>query len=104
MPVPVTHSSLVLGLIIACLPAVFTVKLAVLSEANSVIRTAQSAILDARTTFFGLVTYPALIFLVGHNERLTLRIELLPLILRPSADKIKPRARRSRASALSNAR
>ncbi len=70
-------SNLVLRFVIACLPAICTVKLAVLGEADTVVRFAQSAILHARAAVFGLVANQATKYLRGHSERLTFRIELL---------------------------
>jgi hypothetical protein len=49
-------SNLVLGLVVACLPAVWTVILAVFGKAKPVIRLAQRAILNARAQLLGLVT------------------------------------------------
>jgi hypothetical protein len=70
-----TPSKIVLGFVAACLPAVSTVELAVLGEANPVICLAQRAILDARAQLFRLIANQALEFFVRHNQRLTFRIE-----------------------------
>jgi hypothetical protein len=72
-------SNLFLGFVVACFTAVCTVKLAILGEANRVIRMAQSAILYAGAAVFGLVADQAAKFFVGHSERITFRIELLPI-------------------------
>jgi hypothetical protein len=70
-----TPSKLVLGFVAACVAAVSTVELAVLGEANPVIRLAQGAILNARAAFLGLIANQATKFFEGHRERLTFRIE-----------------------------
>jgi hypothetical protein len=52
--------------------------LAVLGEAKREIRLAQSAILNARAAFFGLITNGAKKFFLGHCQRLSFRRELVP--------------------------
>jgi hypothetical protein len=76
--VHVTPSNLVLRFVVACLPAVNTVILAVLGEAKREIRLAQGAILYAGAAFLGLVANCAKKFFLGHCQRLTFRIELVP--------------------------
>ncbi len=78
IPVPVTPSKIVLGLVAAGLPAIRSVELAVLGEANPVIGLAQGAILNARAAVLRLVADDATKFFVGHSERLTFGIEFLP--------------------------
>jgi hypothetical protein len=83
-------SRLILGLVIACFPAVCTVELAVFGEANPVIGAAQGAVLDARATILGLVANQAKKDFVGHGECLAFRNNL-PRIVPSSKDKIKSR-------------
>jgi hypothetical protein len=71
--------ALILSFVTACLPAGTTVELAVLGEANLVIRLAHGAILNAGAAFLGLVANQAPKFFIGHSERLTFRYEFLPI-------------------------
>ena len=88
----ISPSNLVLGLVIARLPAVSAVKLAVLGEANPVIRLAQRAILDARAQLFGLIANQAMKLLVCHSQVPHFQNRNSDAsIVPPCADKIKRR-------------
>jgi MFS family permease len=89
-------SSLFLGFVAACFPAVSAVVLAVFSEAHPIIRLANGAILDAIAAILESAAYSALEFLVTHGWRLSFRTGFLVAILTPGANKIKPRTERGR--------
>jgi hypothetical protein len=89
-------SSLFLGFVATCFPAVSAVVLAVFGEAYAIIRLAEGAILDAIAAILESAANSALEFLVPHGSRLTFRIGFLVAILTPGADKIKPRTERGR--------
>jgi hypothetical protein len=69
---------IILRLVPAGLAAIVAVVLAVLGEANLIIRLAQRAILDAVAGLFRAVTNQTLQFFVGHGKRLTFRAQRLP--------------------------
>jgi hypothetical protein len=62
-----TSLYLILGLVVARFAAIGTVVLAVVGEANTIVRVAKRAILQATAAFFRLITNQTVELLIGHQ-------------------------------------